>query len=116
MTISTQVCALCNKQLGTKYPAGATDGTKFYTCSTHIPGTKLSHYYVEKVGNVLFQIIQIPPFVIVNCSATENTDIYPYSGNGSRILTRKKILSIPRIPVTTADKLIEKIKTYIVFS
>lgn len=116
MTISLQVCPLCNKQLGTKYPAGVADGTKFYTCSTHIPGTKLSHYYVERVQNVLFQIIQLPPFVMVNCSASQETNIYPYTTNGSRILERKKILSIPKIPVTTAEKLLEKIKTYIVFS
>ena len=115
--MNTQTCPLCGGMLGTKYAPGKSDGTKFYTCSKHVPGTKLSHYYIERVGNVYFQILQLPPYVMINCTATQNTDIFPYVGSGTgHILDRKKIISIPKIPITTEEKLLEKIKSYIVFS
>lgn len=110
-------CPLCGGMLGTKYPQGKANGTKFYVCSKHIPGTKVSHYYIERVENVFVQIIQLPPFVVVNSTTDQNTHIYPYIGNGTgHILTRKKILQIPRIPLTTEEKLLERIKLFVLFS
>lgn len=110
-------CPLCGGMLGTKYPAAGTTGPKFYLCSKHIPGTKLSHYYIEKVGNVYLQIIQIPPYALVNSSTDQNTHVYPYVGNGSgHILSRPKILKLPRIPITTEEKLLDRIKLLILFS
>jgi hypothetical protein len=103
--------------LGIKYPPAGSAGPKFYLCSRHIPGTKLSHYYVEKVENMLLQIIQIPPYTLVNSSTDKNTNVFPYVGNGTgHILTRRKILKLPRIPITTEEKLLERIKLLVLFS
>jgi hypothetical protein len=103
--------------LGTKYPQGRADGTKFYVCSKHIPGTKVSHYYIERVGNIFLQIIQLPPYALINSSTDQNTNVYPYIGNGTgHILSRKRILQLPRIPITTEEKLLERIKLLILFS
>lgn len=116
--MNLQTCPLCGGMLGTKYPPpGSKDQTKFYLCSKHIPGTKLSHYYIERVGNVFFEIVQLPPFTMVNCSATQETHVYPYTGDGSgHILNREKIMQFPKIPITTEEKLLERLKTLVIFS
>lgn len=116
MKLSIRECPLCKSQLAVRYPTPQSfDTTVKYICGTHVPGTKLSHYYIEVSGNHWIQIIHTPPYTILNRSQSEYTEVYPYEGVGTGHITdRKKIISFPRLPLTA--NLAERIKLLIVFS
>lgn len=118
MNLSLRTCQLCKGPLAVRYPApGAFDRTVHYVCGTHVPDTnKLSHYYIEVVGSVYIQIIHVPPYVILNRSDKETSDIYPFDLVNKRISDRKKVISLPRLPLTTTEKLAERIKLLVLFS
>ncbi len=118
MKLSIRECPLCKGILGARYPApGSGETVVRYVCSTHVKGDRLSHYYIENYGIGYVQIIHLPPYVIVNKSNSENTEVYPYEGVGTGHITdRKLIMSIPRLPITTAEKMLERLKVLVVFS
>ena len=111
-------CPLCKKSLITKYPKPP-DTIIRLICSTHVPSTKLSHYYIE-VGANQVEVIHTPPYSLINNSSTDRTDIYPLniiSVNGVNGITKqKKIASLPRFPLGDPEKLNAKIKLYVLFS
>lgn len=116
MNISLKICALCQKPLAIRYP-GKYGGSTYYVCQTHIPETKLSHYYIEKspIG-AYTQVIHVPPYVILNVSGKETSDIYPFSLEEGKISDREKVISLPRLPITTAERLSQRIKILVLFS
>ena len=118
MKISIRECPICKTYMGVKYPPpGSMDHTIRYICSKHVPGSKLSHYYIEASGNSWIQIIHLPPYVIVNRSNKETSEIYPFEGVGTGHITdRKLIMEIPRIPITTTEQLTERLKVLVLFS
>lgn len=118
MKISVKECPICKKPLAVRYPTPQSfDTTVKYICSTHVPETKLSHYYIEANGNNWIQVVQVPPYVIINRSNTEISEVYPFEGVGTGHITdRKKIISLPRLPITTTEKLAERLKVLILFS
>lgn len=118
MKLSLRECPLCKGVLGVRYPdANSVDKTARYVCSTHVPGNKLSHYYIEAAGTHWIQVVHLPPYVIINRSDADTTDVYPFEGVGTgRITDRKLIVSLPRIPLTTTEKLTERLKILVLFS
>jgi hypothetical protein len=118
MSISLKLCPLCKGPLAVRYPLHMSrDRTTRYVCQTHVPNSnKLSHYYIEVNGSVYTQIIHVPPYVILNLSNKETSDIYPFDLSVGQITQRDKVISLPRLPITTVEKLAERIKLLIVFS
>ena len=118
MKISIRECPLCKSQMAARHPPpGSMDMTVRYICGTHVPGTKLSHYYVEAQGNYWAQVVHLPPYVIVNRSNKETSEVYPYEGVGTGHITdRKLIMEIPRLELTTTEKLTERLKILVLFS
>jgi hypothetical protein len=117
MTISLKVCALCKGPLAVRHPAPrADDRTVRYICGNHVPGHKLSHYYVEVKGPIYIQIVHVPPYVLLNYSDKETSEIYPFNLEEGRISDRDKVISLPKIPVTTVEKMTDRIKLLILFS
>ncbi len=118
MRLSIKECPLCKHPLAVRHPApNSFDMTVRYICDTHVPGSKLSHYYIEAKGSDWVQVIHIPPYVIINRSNSEVSDIYPFEGVGTgRITDRKLIVSIPRLPLTTTEKLTNRVKILVLFS
>lgn len=118
MRISVKECPICKDPLSVRHPApGSMDMTVRYICGTHVPGGKLSHYYIEAQGNNWVQVVHLPPYVIVNRSNKETSEIYPFEGVGTGHITdRKLIVEIPRIPLTTTEKLTERLKVLVLFS
>lgn len=110
MKLSLKTCPLCNKDLTVRYPTTPNDIVR-YICSVHASG-KLSHYYIEVNGSVYNQVVHVPPFTVVNRSSNEESEIYPLG----KIQANAKIMSIPRIPVTTPEKLAERLRILILFS
>lgn len=110
MKLSLKKCALCGKDMTVRYPTVAGDVVR-YICSVHAVG-KLSHYYIEVNGSFFNQVIHAPPYTVVNRSINEESEIYPLGG----IQMGAIIMSIPRIPVTTPDKMAARIKVLIPFS
>ena len=92
-----------------RYPRVAGDVVR-YICSEHAVG-KLSHYYIELNGSIFNQVIHVPPYTVVNRSINEESEIYPLGG----IQMDDLIMSIPRIPVTTPEKMANRIKVLIPF-
>lgn len=109
MKLSLRKCELCAKALTVRYPTVSGDVVR-YICSEHAVG-KLSHYYIEVSGSHFNQVIHVPPYTVVNRSTNEESEIYPLGG----IQMGAKIMSIPRIPVTTPDKMAARIKVLIPF-
>lgn len=116
MKISFKTCPLCAKALAVKYPAQS-GGVRSYICSTHIPGTKLSHYYIQVANQQWVEIIHAAPFTLMNVSNEDKTRVYPcVPENTGPISNLKLIVALPRFELGEADKLVDKIKTYILFS
>ena len=118
MSISLKVCPLCKGPLAVRYPAQMSrDRTTRYVCQTHVPNSnKLSHYYIEVNGSDYTEIIHVPPYVILNVSSKDTSDIYPFDLSVGQITQREKMISFPRLPLTTVERLAERIKLLIVFS
>lgn len=120
MKLSFKVCELCNGPLAVRKPRTRYDEITSYICDKQIDESKLSHYYIEVNGSLWTQIIHLPPYTVINSSDKETSDIYPYQahndGEDGLITHRKKILSIPRIPVTSPTTLTERLKLLILFS
>lgn len=118
----TKACPLCNKPLAVKMPLMGQIGVpKRYICSTHVPGTKIAHYHVE-IGSVWLsdkpfniQVINYPPFTVLNVSNSDKSKIYPF--HWTPVTSRKMIMEIPRLDISNdVAKVVEKLKTYTVFS
>lgn len=116
--MSTKECPLCKHPLAVRHPApGSFDRTVRYVCDTHVPGGKLSHYYIEANGASWVQVIHLPPYVIINDSKKETSDVYPFEGVGTgKITDRDLIISLPRLELTTIDRLTERLKILVLFS
>lgn len=110
MKLSLKICGLCGKGMTVRYPTVHGDVIR-YICSEHAVG-KLSHYYIEVNGSLFNQVIHAPPYTVVNRSINEESEIYPLGG----IQMGPKIMSIPRIPITTPEKMADRIKVLILFS
>lgn len=107
-------CPMCGGTLAIRMPpTGSFDKTKRYICSTHLPGTKISHYHVSSGFGGLLQVIQAPPFFIHNKFGSDRSEVYAFKNN-----ELIRILNIPRIPIEnrTSQELSEKIKILILFS
>lgn len=92
------------------------DSVKRLVCSTHVPSTKLSHYYVE-LGNNPIEVAHAPLYSLINDSRNNNTNVYPLNiGSVGGITKQKMIASLPRFQLEEPDKLVDKIKLYILFS
>lgn len=108
-------CPLCKKSLITKYPVPPDTITRL-ACNTQLSPTHLSHYYIE-VGANQVEVINIPPYCLINNSVSNRTDIYPLNFNEDNTITmRPKIISLPRFPLGDPTKLLNKIKIYLLFS
>jgi hypothetical protein len=118
MMLPLKECPLCKHPLAVRHPVPySSDRTVRYICDTHVLGGRLSHYYIEVNGGHWVQIVHLPPYCILNRSDSETTDIYPFEGVGTgKITDRKLILSIPRILLTTTEKLTERLKVLVLFS
>lgn len=116
--ISLKLCPLCNLPLAVRYPEpNSHDRTVKYVCGTHVPDCgKLSHYYVEANGGSYVQVVHVPPYVIINDSGTDTSDIYPFDSKANRITDRRAVITIPRIPLTTTERLTERLKLLVLFS
>lgn len=113
--IKMKTCPLCNNKLVIKYPTPPDTITRLI-CSTHIAGSKLSHYYIE-CGLNKVEVVHVPPYSLINNSETERTDVYPFDVNRlGQITKQKKIISLPRFTLCHQDKLPDKIKLYVLFS
>lgn len=110
MKLSLKICALCGKGLTVRYPTVSGDVVR-YICSEHAIG-KLSHYYLEVNGSFFNQVLHIPPYTVINRSTNEESEVYCLG----EIQMGSKIMSIPRIPVTTPEKMAARIKILIPFS
>ena len=111
MKLSLKICGLCGKVMTVCYPTVPNDVVR-YLCSEHYASSKLSHYYIEVNGSFYNQVIHVPPYTVVNRSTNEESEIYSLG----RIQMGAKIMSIPRIPVTTPEKMATRIKVLIPFS
>lgn len=109
-----KTCPMCSKPLALRVPpAGSTDPAKRYICSTHLPGTKISHYHVM-VGSIgQMQVVRAWPYVVHNKLNSDKSEVYKWQGNELNF-----IISLPRISLDdiTNEKLTEKIKIYVLFS
>ncbi len=111
-----KTCPLCTKPLAVKYPTQV-GGVRSHICSTHIPGTKISHYYVQVAGMQQVQIIHAHPFTLMNVSTEDKTRVYPcIPENTGPVSGLKLIVALPRFELGEISKLVDKIKTYILFS
>jgi hypothetical protein len=99
-----------------RYPVPPDNMTRII-CSTHIEGTKLSHYYIE-CGKNKVEVIHVPPFSIINNSDTPDiSDIYPLNINSlAGISTQKKACRVPRFKIGDPVKLADRVKLFVLFS
>lgn len=116
MIRTMKTCPLCNKFMAMKYPIPPDNMTRII-CSTHVEGTKLSHYYIEWGQNKV-EVVHAPPFTVINNSVTpEVSDIYPLNINSmAGISTQKKICQLPRFKIDDPAKLADRIKLFVLFS
>jgi hypothetical protein len=106
-----KTCPICNKPLAVRMPKpGDFSGVKRYICSTHIGKTKISHYCISVGNNTQTQVIHVLPFTIHNNLNSDISEVYKWN-NG----VMKWVMNLPRLPLSV-DKLVEKIKLYILFS
>ena len=111
-----KICILCKKPMVSRFPIPPDKITRII-CSTHIEGTKLSHYYIE-VGQNNVEIIHTPPYTVINNSLTPDvSEIYPLNPESTAgITTQKLICRIPRFKITDPAKLPDRIKIFVLFS
>ena len=108
--INLKICPACKKGLTLRH----LDISR-YICSTHIPGTKISHYYVE-VGVPIVQILHLGKYTICNKGGSDQTIVYPLTGH--RITTQTPIITIPKLSLddVNVENLENRLKLFIVFS
>ena len=116
MVRTMKKCPLCGKDMVMKYPIPP-DQVKRIICSTHVEGTKLSHYYLE-VGVNIVEVVHVVPFTIINNSSTPNvSDIYRLNpGSMAGITTQKKVCQLPRFKLGDPAKLPDRVKLFVLFS
>jgi len=112
-----KTCPLCKKPLAPRYPIPPDNVTRLI-CSTHIEGTKLSHYYIELLKQNRTEVIHVPPFTIINKSVEPDTsDIYPLNVNSmAGITTQKKACRVPRFKIGDPARLADRVKLFVLFS
>jgi hypothetical protein len=117
--LAIETCPLCGQKLSESSGATSSYGTALWSCPNSInsmiaPYVPVPHYQVEwhrESGNIAQHVV-VPPYYIDTFNVDWKSRVHKVNERGEL----KFVMTTPQLHMDSSEKILERIKTLIIFS